>query len=314
MNAITELDPKMEKLFQQAKPRWDIVWMFIGTTAVALIGVPLYGFVYGFTAEAWIAFGVLVSASNLSITAGYHRLWSHRAYDAHWSVRLLLMLVGTFALQNSILKWTSDHRRHHGHVDDPYKDPYSAKRGFWFSHIGWMLKDYPSAPLDFSNVRDLQKDPIVRWQHRFYLPLALTLNFGIPIGLGFVFNNILEMLLVAGFLRLIVSHHTTFFINSLAHIVGDRPYSTLNTARDNFVMALLTFGEGYHNFHHAHPADYRNAIRFWQWDPTKWLIRMLWALGLTRNLKTTRGDHLRRIVAEVDDQSTTAANSARPAA
>ncbi|MBN2672468.1 MAG: fatty acid desaturase [Deltaproteobacteria bacterium] len=261
--------------------------MFIGTTAVAAIGVPLYGVFYGFTAAPWIAFVLLFSACNMAITTGYHRLWSHKAFDAHWSVRIVLMLVGALALENSILKWVADHRRHHGSVDDIYKDPYSARRGFWFSHMGWMLKDYPSAPLDFSNVRDIEQDPIVRWQHKHYVPLAVGLNLTVPAVLALLFGNWLEMYLVAGFLRLVVTHHTTFFINSLAHILGNQPYSNKNTARDNFILAVLTFGEGYHNFHHAHPADYRNAVRFWQWDPTKWFIRLMWLFGLVRNLKVT---------------------------
>ena len=281
-----ELNAQLEQGFQNARMRWDIIWMFIGTTAVALVGVPLYGILYGFTASAWIAFGILFAACNLAITTGYHRLWSHKAFKAHWTIRLTLALIGALALENSILKWASDHRRHHGNVDNRYKDPYAATRGFWFSHMGWMLRDYPSAPLDFSNVRDLEKDPIVRWQHRYYLPLAVGINLAVPLALGLIGGNVLEMLLVAGFLRLVVTHHTTFFINSLAHIIGTRPWSTGNTARDNFILAILTFGEGYHNYHHAHPADYRNGIRFWQWDPTKWLIKSLSVVRLTSGLRT----------------------------
>ncbi|MBN2528468.1 MAG: fatty acid desaturase [Deltaproteobacteria bacterium] len=299
--------------------------MFAGTTAVALIGVPLYGYFYGFTASAWIAFGVLFVMCNMAITTGYHRLWSHKTFNAHWSVRVFLMLTGALALENSILKWVSDHRRHHGHVDDPYKDPYAATRGFWFSHMGWMLRDYSSAPMDFSNVKDLEKEPIVMWQHKYYLPLAVGLNVGVPLGLGFGFGNVLEMFLVAGFFRLIVTHHTTFFINSLAHIIGRRPWSTGNTARDNFILALLTFGEGYHNYHHAHPGDYRNGIRFWHWDPSKWAIRFLSFFGLTRDLRTaTPQVHRRRqktshpkdgsLVAKTSTVGVNSSVSSRPAA
>lgn len=299
----------LEEQFANAPRRWDIIGMFVGTTAVAVIGVPLVGFFNGFTASAWITMLVFWSVCNLSITTGYHRLWSHKAFDAHWSIRFLLSLTGAFALQNSILKWSSDHRRHHGHVDDIYKDPYSANRGFWFSHMGWMLRDYPSAPMDFSNVRDLNKDPIVRFQHKFYLPLAVGLNFGIPAAAGIVFGNLLEMVLVAGFLRLVLSHHTTFFINSLAHIWGTRPYSTKNTARNNVVLAVLTFGEGYHNYHHAHPADYRNAIHIYQWDPTKWVIRFFWLLGLARNLKTVPDGRIQRLALQSGMPSSTKVDS-----
>ncbi len=295
MNTDMNRFEQQETAFRSSALRWDIVWMFIGTTAVAAVGVPLYGILNGFTAAPWIAFGVLVAVCNMAITTGYHRLWSHKTYDAHWSVRVMLALAGALALENSILKWASDHRRHHGHVDDPYKDPYAATRGFWFSHMGWMLRDYPSAPMDYSNVRDIEKDPIVKWQHRYYLPLAVGINVAVPLTLGFVFGHVLETMLVAGFLRLVVTHHTTFFINSLAHIIGSKPWFGGNTARDNFILALLTFGEGYHNFHHAHPADYRNGIRFWQWDPSKWLIRGLSFFGLTRNLKTVSATRIVRM-------------------
>ena len=110
-------------------------------------------------------------------------------------------------------------------------------------------------------------------------------------------------MILIGFLRLVVCHHTTFLINSLAHKWGTQPYSKKNTARDNPLIALLTFGEGYHNFHHAFPGDYRNAVRWWQWDPTKWLIRALWAVGLTRDLRTVRWERIQERRAALRDVS-----------
>ena len=260
--------------------------MFIGTTTMAVVAI-IYGFVIGYSGPLWLMFALFASLNNLSITTGYHRLWSHGSFKAHGIVRLLLALGGAFAFQNSILKWASDHRRHHRFVDDNQSDPYSANRGFWFSHLGWMLRDYPSGNIDFSNVPDLKRDPIVQFQHRFYLPLAIGLNVAIPIAIGLLWGDVLGALLLVGFSRLVVCHHTTFFINSLAHIWGRQPYSKQNTAKDNPLIAVLTFGEGYHNFHHAFPGDYRNAIRWWQWDPTKWLIRALWLVGLATDLRTT---------------------------
>lgn len=277
--------------FKNAQTRWDVVLMFVGTSVIAMAAL-FYGFLIGYGMHLWLMFALFASLNNLAITTGYHRLWSHGTFKAHVVVRALFALGGAFAFQNSILKWASDHRRHHRFVDDNDSDPYSAKRGFWFSHIGWMLRDYPSGNIDFSNVRDLKKDPIVLFQHRFYLPLAIGLNFSIPIAIGIVFDDVLGALLLVGFLRLVVCHHTTFFINSLAHYWGRQPYSKKNTAKDNPLIALLTFGEGYHNFHHAFPGDYRNAIRWWQWDPTKWLIRCLWILRLARDLKTTRPEKI----------------------
>jgi stearoyl-CoA desaturase (delta-9 desaturase) len=230
---------------------------------------------------------VLLYANGLAITTGYHRLWAHRTYDAHWSVRLLLMLFGTMAIQNSILVWASNHRSHHQYVDDDDRDPYSASRGLWFSHIGWMLRSYAASSTDFSNVRDLQKDPIVSFQHRHYLALALALNVLLPLALGWLHGDLWGVFLLAGVLRLVVSHHLTFLINSVAHAFGRQPYSDEHSARDNGWLAFLTYGEGYHNFHHQFAHDYRNGIRWWQWDPSKWIICSLSWVGLTTRLKRT---------------------------
>jgi stearoyl-CoA desaturase (delta-9 desaturase) len=266
---------------------WSRVLMFLLTFAVAVVVVPWYGFTVGYSAAAWVWFVVLLYSNGLAITTGYHRLWSHKTYDAHWTVRLVLMVFGTMALQNSILVWASNHRTHHTHVDNNDADPYSAGRGLWFSHIGWMLRSYKSSATDLGNVRDLQKDPIVAFQHRYYLPLALALNVGLPLLLGWLHGEVWGMFLLAGVLRLVVSHHLTFLINSLAHAIGRQPYSDEHSARDNGWLAFLTYGEGYHNFHHQFAHDYRNGVRWWHWDPSKWIICSLSWVGLTRRLRRT---------------------------
>ncbi|HUO18562.1 MAG TPA: fatty acid desaturase [Steroidobacteraceae bacterium] len=272
-----------------AKPPliWANALMFALTFAAAAVLVPWYGLRYGFTGwDVGIALFFLL-ANGMSITGGYHRLWAHRTYEAHLSVRIFYLIFGTMALQNSAFAWCSGHRTHHLHVDDVELDPYSARRGFWFSHIGWMLREYPSGVPDFSNIPDLKKDKLLAFQHRYYVPLAVGLNFGLPILAGVLFHDLWGMLILAGVLRLVWSHHVTFFINSLAHMWGTRPYTEDNTARDNPALAVVTYGEGYHNFHHIFAHDYRNGVRWWQWDPTKWLIAGLAAVGLTRRLKRT---------------------------
>jgi stearoyl-CoA desaturase (delta-9 desaturase) len=267
---------------------WLNIFIFLSSFIVATVIVPWYGITLGYGAEHLIWFVVAFSFCNLSITAGYHRLWSHKTFEAHWSLRFLFAIGGAFALQNSALHWSSDHRIHHKHVDNNDKDPYSAKRGFWFSHIGWMLREYnANTYTDYSNCRDLQKDKIVMWQYKYYVPLALATNFGFPILLGAIYGDMIGMLLVVGVLRLVLSHHSTFFINSLAHIWGSQPYTKKNTARDNAVLAVFTFGEGYHNYHHIFENDYRNGIYWWQYDPTKWLIKSCSWLGLTKKLRVT---------------------------
>ncbi len=267
---------------------WLNITIFTLTGLITLIGVPAYAFIHGF--DGWQVAAMLIGIvfCEISITAGYHRLWSHRAYEAHWIARVILMIGGTFATQNSILHWSADHRRHHRFVDDNEKDPYSAKNGFWFSHIGWMTRDYGTdqGP-EYLNCSDLKKDPIVMWQHRHYVPLVLGTNLGIPIAFGLWHGDIMGAMLLLGVARLAISHHMTFFINSLAHIWGSQPYSDKNTSRDNGILAFLTMGEGYHNYHHNFQRDYRNGILWWQFDPTKWLIRGMSAIGLAKNLYRT---------------------------
>lgn len=157
------------------------ILLFSVTSAICLFLVPLEAMTNGFDKTEIISCIALIWFSGLSVTAGYHRLWAHKAYDAHPLIKGLFALGGALALQNSILHWASDHRVHHKHVDDNDRDPYSAGRGFWFSHIGWMLREYQAnCYRDYSNCRDLQKDKIVMWQHKHYLPLTLTTNFGLP--------------------------------------------------------------------------------------------------------------------------------------
>jgi len=261
--------------------------VLLGTFFAALLLVPLYGFLIGYSAASWLWFALFLVASGLSITAGYHRLWAHRAYEAHWSVRVFFMLFGAMAIQNSILVWAAGHRPHHRFVDDEASDPYSARKGFWYSHIGWMLRKHPAATPDFKYVKDLERDPIVRFQHDHYVPIVLVMNIGLPALVGWLSGDLWGTILLAGLLRLVVNHHFTFFINSLAHMWGQQPYTDTNTARDNPVLALVTYGEGYHNFHHLFAHDYRNGIRWWQWDPTKWLIGALSWVGLTGKLRRT---------------------------
>src|SRR6056297_3179986 len=255
---LLKTDPKPALL-------WGNTFFFTLFNVLAVTAVPLWGVFNGYSSIAWIAFAVLLMLGGMSITTGYHRMWSHRTFKARWPVRLALALFGGMALQNSIYVWAARHRIHHRHVDDVERDPHSIKSGFWHAHIGWMLRAWPTSEIDFSQVRDLERDPIVMWQHRNYWKLVWTMNLGIPLVLGWMTGDILGMLLMAGVLRLVVSHHFTFFINSLAH----------------------TWGEGYHNYHHAFQADYRNGIRWWQYDPSKWLINTLAWTGMVTERKST---------------------------
>jgi len=273
-----------------AKPPliWTNIIIFTSTLLAALVLVPWYQITIGFDAFVIVAAIISLFYCGLSITAGYHRLWSHKTYNAHWSIRLIYAIGGAFAMQNSALHWCSDHRVHHKFVDDNDKDPYSAKRGFWFSHIGWMLRDYhPDAYNDYSNCRDLQRDPIVMWQHKHYLLLTILTNVGFALAVGWASGHMMASIIAVGIARLVLSHHFTFFINSWAHMWGSQPYTDKNTAKDNALLALFTHGEGYHNFHHIFEMDYRNGIKWYHYDPTKWLIKFFSLLGLATNLRKT---------------------------
>lgn len=297
------------------KPRliWLNISVFTLTFFIAVIGTPLWAWHHGFDWVQITALIVAFSFCGLSITAGYHRLWAHKTYQAHPALRFIFAIGGAFALQNSALHWASDHRIHHRHVDDNDVDPYSAKRGFWFSHLGWMLREYhPDRYGDYSNCRDLQKDKIVMWQHKHYLALTLATNFGFPIAFGLLHGDVWGAILLVGFTRLVLSHHTTFFINSLAHVWGSQPYTEKNTARDNGVIAFMTFGEGYHNFHHIFENDYRNGIRWWQFDPTKWLIKTASWLGLAEKLRVTPEEKIEKARATMQLQRATQKLSNKP--
>lgn len=271
----------------EGQRNWTVTLTLGLTFLAAIVLVPWYGLTVGFSGWAWAFFWVFLVLGGIGIGSGYHRLWSHRAYKASPAMQWFLAVIGGMSIQNSILIWCARHRVHHRDVDDNDKDPYSIGRGFWFAHIGWMLKDYDSGKIDYSLVRDLQANPIVMWQHRHYLALILFMNIALPLFLGWMVGDILGVFLLAGLARLVINHHTTFFINSLAHMWGSQPYTDENSARDNWVLAILTYGEGYHNFHHIFQSDYRNGIRWYQFDMNKWFISTAAGLGLASDLKRT---------------------------
>jgi len=175
-------------------------------------------------------------------------------------------------------------------MTDSDKDPYSASRGFWYSHIGWVLIEEEKFANDFSNVKDLQSSKIIMWQHRNIFLIGALSGIIFPTFVGFLLGGIptaIGCLVWGGLVRIVFVHHGTFLINSAAHIWGRQPYSEDNSSKDSFWLAFLTFGEGYHNFHHTFQADYRNGHKWYHVDPSKWWIRSFRILGLKSNLKST---------------------------
>ena len=253
---------------------------------IGIAGTALYTWRHGF--HWWmplLTIGMYLLV-GMSITAGYHRFFSHKSYEAHPAAQLFFAFFGALAAQNSILWWSSSHRVHHKYVDREW-DPYNIKRGFWWAHILWIFQKNEESAETFDNAVDLKANPIVMWQHRWHHAILIVGGFGIPTLIGAMFGDPLAGLLWGGFLRLVVIHHTTFFVNSLAHTLGKPLFNAEVSARDNWMVALLTLGEGYHSFHHRFPADFRNAIRWYQWDPAKWFIQALRWSGLATELVAT---------------------------
>lgn len=271
--------------FENAPINWVPAIVLLSTPLLTIVLVPWYLWTHGVNPAVWTAFAFFMAWTGLSITAGYHRLWAHKSYEAHPIIKYFLLLGATLAVQSSVFDWCSGHRTHHRHVDDEYDDPYSAKRGFWFSHMDWMLHKYPSGQYDYKNIPDLKKDKVLQLQHKYYGIWVIVTNV-VVVGLaGLLTGDMLGTFLIAGLLRMVLTHHFTFFINSLCHMFGTRPYTDENTARDNPILAIFTWGEGYHNYHHYFQYDYRNGVKWWQYDPTKWFIGLLHKVGLAKELK-----------------------------
>ena len=265
------------------KGSWSLLnaVFLLGTLGAALVLVPLE---FRHSMKHWSEWVVLlgmVGAVGTAITCGYHRLFSHRAFQAIAPVRFVLLCLGAAAFENSILHWASDHRRHHQHVDSG-QDPYNINEGFWYAHWLWVIEEREDPIV---GVGDLERDPLVRWQHRHIFLIGGLATLLVPVTVGLATHNLMGHLIIGVLLRIVLTHHTTFLINSAAHVFGTRPYTDTNSARDNAFLAPITFGEGYHNFHHMWQWDYRNGVRWYQWDPTKWLVTAMNWVGLVKDLR-----------------------------
>lgn len=261
---------------------WPI-FLFIVTYQVAVIaGLPFY---FYYTPPSWPMVLVAIGAfllTGLSITAGYHRLFSHRAYKTNKVIEIPLIFMGTMAGQGSVLRWANDHRLHHKHVDTD-QDPYSIKKGFWHAHILWLFEK--PEPIITGLVADLGKDKLIVLQDKYYGFLFFLTNALVSWAVGWWLNDFIGAFFLVWWVRLFVVHHCTWFINSLAHTWGSKSYYKELSAVDNYIISLLTFGEGYHNYHHYFASDYRNGIKWYHFDPTKWLIWTLSRIGMAGKLK-----------------------------
>ena len=247
------------------------VWTNVGL----LLSLHL-GALYALTLIKETSTAVLVLAAalwpctGLGITAGAHRLWAHRSYRATRPLQILLMLLNSMAAQGSLWDWARDHRVHHK-GNDTDADPYTIRKGVFFAHIGWICQRKHPEVLRLGRqlpVRDLQEDPVVQFQRRYYGILAPLLCFGLPTWLGHaVGGEMWHSFWIAGVLRYVWVLHMTWCVNSIAHIWGERPH-LVHTAANHWLVNLLTLGEGWHNYHHAFPYDYRAS------EPHPWNLNL----------------------------------------
>ncbi|MGL5921750.1 acyl-CoA desaturase [Chroococcidiopsis sp.] len=255
---------------------WTSITFFAAVHAIALLAPWFF---------SWSALGVAVFLhwlfGSIGICLGYHRLLTHRSLQVPKGLEYAIALIGSLALQGGPLFWVAGHRRHHTYTEDIDKDPYSAKRGFWWSHMGWLLYKRPEFFEYESNRKfapDLAKDGFYRWLDRYYLLLQ------IPLGVGLYLLGGWSFVIYGLFLRAVLLWHSTWLINSASHITGYRSHDSDDNSRNLWWAAILTYGEGWHNNHHAYPNVAKAGWKWWEIDPTWWTILILKQMGLARKI------------------------------
>jgi stearoyl-CoA desaturase (delta-9 desaturase) len=287
--------------------KWQRIAMLIATV-LPLLGVGV---------AIWLLYGSVVSAvdlgllagfyvlTGLGITVGFHRLLTHQSFRTTTGVRVFFAVAGSMAVQGAVIDWVATHRRHHAYSDqvgDPHSPHVDAAggafrvlKGLWYAHLGWLFS--PDQTVKSAWAPDLMRDPAIAKVHRLF-PWLVAATFVAPAVLGGLITmswaGALSGLVWGGLVRVFLLHHVTWSINSICHVFGTRPFESHDEARNNPVMALLGFGEGWHNGHHAFPASARHGLRWWEFDASWLVIRSLQALGLARNVKLPSAAQLAR--------------------
>jgi stearoyl-CoA desaturase (delta-9 desaturase) len=263
---------------------------FVGLL-VAIVGLWGWGI-------SWVELSLLVGMyviTGMGITVGFHRLFTHRAFETNRVVQIVLAAFGSMALEGPLLRWVATHRRHH-QCSDTQDDPHSPHhqgsgilgllRGAWHAHVGWIFQ--PDVPFLAHYVKDLAQDKLMRVMSALF-PLWVTIGLLIPAVLGGLLTlswmGVVFGLLWGGLVRIFVVHHITWSVNSVCHLWGRRPYPTPDDSRNNFVVGVLALGEGWHNNHHAFPTSASHGLRWWQIDTSYWVIRSLALVGLAWDVK-----------------------------
>src|SRR4051812_4630029 len=258
--------------------------------ALGLVGWQLWSSLLGWS--DLIVFAIMYIATGLGITVGFHRLFTHRSFKTGKAVRAILAALGSAAIEGPVISWVADHRKHHAFSDQP-GDPHSphvdhghglkgALRGLAHAHVGWLFI-HTHRGLKTRYAPDLIKDPVVSFVNRTFV-LWVVAGFIVPFALGALIGGSwmagLTGLLWGGLVRILVLHHATYSINSLCHFFGRRDFETTDHSRNLAWLVPLTFGEAWHNGHHAFPTSARHGLQRGQLDPSAWVINALERVGL----------------------------------
>lgn len=279
-------------------------------TSDALVGIIFLFFVFNLSttmvrmSENCVSLNSLNSLKSLTHfhshnfhTQGNHRLWTHKSYETSTAIKWILSIVNTGTVMHSIQSWASDHRMHHMYEDThPHLDPYSITEGFFHAHVGGILK----ARTEFYNVRQLEvvkemymsewSKPadfkLVKFNNKYYMPLMMVMAFGVPITVfHYYLKTSWETAWAATFLRIVMVWHSTWLVNSLAHWAGDKPFTEQHSSCENVIVSIFAMGEGYHNYHHSYPKDYRASRNCRGFNLSAVLLESMRLLGLVWDCK-----------------------------
>lgn len=228
---------------------------------------------------------------GLGICVGYHRLFSHLSFTASRPLTRVLATLGALTVQGGPTAWVANHRRHHQYSDKP-GDPHDSTRGFWWAHMGWILVGVPKGELEERKRRyapDMMRVPYFRFLDRWYWALQ------IPLGLALLWVGGWDMVVWGVAVRLVATYHTTYLVNSATHWFGYQTYDSRDRSRNNWWVALLAYGEGWHNNHHAFPWSARAGLRVWEVDVAYWSIRLFKKLGLVTDIWVPSRERMRAL-------------------
>jgi stearoyl-CoA desaturase (delta-9 desaturase) len=270
--------------------------LVVKLAVLAVVVIPFLGVLYAMVMlwnswVSWLDVGLMVGLyllSGLGITVGFHRMLTHKAFETSRPVKAFWMILGCMALEGDPTTWASTHIQHHAHSDEE-DDPHSPLEGLWHSHVGWLF--------NYKNNADvygtwLKKDPTVVW---------VTKTWWIWAALGIIIPTLIagwSGLIWGGLVRIFLTHHITWSVNSICHTFGTRDYQTRDASRNNFIVGLLAFGEGWHNNHHAFPRSAFHGLRWWQIDLSGYIITAMEKLGIIWNVQRVKeADLHKRVIA-----------------